>query len=799
MLAPRKPPNKPYSKTLKFSINTILLIATLITVITKFVPFSPVMPAAGLDPSWVFGMNQATANGLSIGREIIFTLGPYASTYTRSYHPSTDIMMISGSLYLALSYWACLVILLKGVQWRWILAFCIVFPGLMHSQDALFLSLPLLAGITTLKIVTHKESRLITSKWTPLYFSLIFSPLGLLPLVKGSFLILSVTIAILCSAFLIINRHRALATICLLSPMASIFFFWLAAGQSTPTLPDYFTNMIPIISGYTDAMAVEGNPQEIITYLMAAFSLLLAISFHRETDNISRVFLFCVYFVFLFLAFKAGFVRHDRHAIIAGASLLIASLLLAILLNGRVILLACTLASIAWLQINSKHVKLSAEEIINNTKSNYISAWNGIKNRIESETWPQREFDAATDYIRKKASIPILQGTTDIYSYNQSHLISSKNSWHPRPIFQSYSAYTSTLATINKQHLIGDRAPDNIIFRTEPIDGRLPSIEDGASWPVLLSNYRVTRLEHDFLYLRKDITTHKPQKPLKLASQKHNLGNIIDIPDSNQPLLAQILIKKTIWGHIASVLFKPSQLQITLELKNGSIRQYRFIASMTKAGFILSPLIENTAEFGLLYGERELLASKLVKSISIAPRDNKSSHWQQEYTIIFSQIKTDTPIEIEKLYAFDKLDNEASTFRITNAEKCIGSIGKINGTSPLHASFSKSNIITISGWLATAADQTTLADPVYVVFTDSKGQRSFLKTRATSRPDVARAFNNPKLNDSGYSSLADTSELKGKYTLGLAIKKSEHIEICPQVKIQAAFNDNSHIEHIPLK
>jgi hypothetical protein len=789
MLTPRKPLNIPYSKTLKRTINTALLLAILITVITKFVPFYPLMPAGGLDPSWVFGMNQATADGLSIGREIIFTLGPYASTYTRSYHPSTDTMMISGSLYLALSYWACLAILLKGVQWRWTLAFCIVLPGLMYSQDALFLSFPLLVGITTLKIVDIEEGRLITSKWAPLYLGLIFSPLGLLPLVKGSFLVLSAAVAILCSAFLIINRHRALATICLLSPMTSMCFFWLAAGQSTPALPDYFTNMIPIISGYTDAMAVEGNPQEIITYLMAAFSLLLAIFSHRKTDNASRAFLFCVYFVFLFLAFKAGFVRHDRHAITAGASILIASLLLAILLNGRVILFAFTLSSIAWFQIYSKHVKTSTEHIINDTKSNYISAWNGITNRIESKTWPQREFDAATDSIRKKKSIPILQGTTDIYSFNQSYLISSKNTWHPRPIFQSYSAYTSTLAEINKQHLIGDRAPDNIVFSVEPIDRRLPSIEDGASWPVLMSNYKITRFEHDFLFLQKDINAHSPQKPLKLASEKHNLGDSVDIPDSNQPLLAHIQIKKTTWGHVASLLFKPSQLQITLELKSGSKKTYRIIASMAKSGFILSPLIENTAEFGLLYGKSELLKSKIVKSISITPRDGKSSHWESEYTIIFSQIETGNPVEIANIYTLDKFDSEATRSRITKAQKCIGSIGRINGVSPLHASFPVSKFMNISGWLATSVDQTTLPDPVYVVFTDSQGKRRFLETRATSRPDVGAYFKNPKLNESGYSSMTDTSELQGKYTLGLAIKKAEQIEICAQLKIQIVIND----------
>ena len=72
----------------------------------------------------------------------------------------------------------------------------------------------------------------------------------------------------------------------------------------------------------------------------------------------------------------------------------------------------------------------------------------------------------------------------------------------------------------------------------------------------------------------------------------------------------QIEIKPTIVGRIADILFKPSQLKITLELNNGLKRQYRIIAGMAKSGFVISPLIENTAEFKMLYGKDGLLDGK---------------------------------------------------------------------------------------------------------------------------------------------------------------------------------------------
>src|SRR3979490_2751051 len=89
------------SQTIGQLLFSVLL---LITTICVFVPFSPSMPGEGLDPSWAFGMNQAVAQGLAFGRDIIFTFGPYASIYTTNFHPATDGLMVWSSLYLGLAF-----------------------------------------------------------------------------------------------------------------------------------------------------------------------------------------------------------------------------------------------------------------------------------------------------------------------------------------------------------------------------------------------------------------------------------------------------------------------------------------------------------------------------------------------------------------------------------------------------------------------------------------------------------------------------------------------------------------------
>ena len=68
---------------LRLITNIVGIAALFFTTLAVFVPFSPGMPAAGLDPSWRFGLNQAIGQGLAFGRDIIFTFGPHASIFAK--------------------------------------------------------------------------------------------------------------------------------------------------------------------------------------------------------------------------------------------------------------------------------------------------------------------------------------------------------------------------------------------------------------------------------------------------------------------------------------------------------------------------------------------------------------------------------------------------------------------------------------------------------------------------------------------------------------------------------------------
>lgn len=624
-----------------------LMLLVLVVVVAVFVPFVPTMPAPGLDPSWKWAANVAVAQGLVFGRDLIFTVGPYASILTRSYHPATDTMMMAGSLYLASVYWLCFVVLAQRAKRCWVMVFGTVFAVVMYApnpwdlyqRDALLLSLPLLIAIQTFKAVKKGGGGLLRGRWRTVAFGLTYSALGLPPLIKGSFIAPSLGTAILGAAYCFLSGQRWLAAICLLAPAVALAGFWLAAGQPIAGLPDYFANMVPISSAYMEAMALGGSVGDIAFYLIGGLAVLLAIALQPH----ARLLLVCSSLLYLFMAFKAGFVRHDGyHAMIASTALVVAALLFPLISSGsRAAVPVVVLAVLCWVTFDVKYARPAPDWIGVEIARFYANAWQGLRARLTEPAWLARSYAAAAARLESMAGFPPLAGTTDIYAHEQSLLLASGNQWAPRPVFQSYAAYTPELASINRAHLLGPKAPDNVIFRVQPIDRRFPALDDGPSWPVLLERYRPIRLENNFLILVKRETATPGAEPQLLAGGAAGFGEVVNLPDTDGWIYAEIALDKTPLGRLAEIVYRLNELEVSIELRDGSKRRFRLIPGMARAGFLLSPLVENTAEFAMLYGEPARLRAKSVKSLAIATRGGGHGLWRDRYRFRFSAIAQD--------------------------------------------------------------------------------------------------------------------------------------------------------------
>ena len=534
-------------------------------------------------------------------------------------------------------------------------------------------------------------------------------------------------------------------------------------------------------------MAFPGPGKEIFAYLLASVGILFVVGSSRDAPLSPRLFLFFSFLVFLFVAFKDGFVRHDGHATIAAGALLFAGLFLRFAVRNKRATAIFLLAVLACAYIDHGYAETSANAYYRRITDTYTGLILGLKLRESGARTLRDQFDRSLQALRNEAQIPKLKGTADIYPDDQAYLLASGNTWSPRPVLQSYSAYTPSLARLDASHLTGGHAPENVLFRVEPLDDRLPSLEDGLSWPLLLSDYSPVMMDGGLLYLVRK--SPGPTGPVveELSTATHSLGETIALPLSSDPLFVKLDIHQTPMGYLGSLLYKPRRLTITLELENGTQRTYRLISGMAKAGFVISPLVGSTEDFATLFGDSSYWREKRVKSMRISA-GRSSGWWKSRYAVTLSKLQLPSHTNIFELIPLDKIDEEyANLTERPAAGACEGRIDAVNGLSPVPATVTADRLLSVKGWLVVSAKNAVAPDAVLVTLTDEQGKTIYLKTRRTPRPDVKQYLNHPSMPNVGYETYADVSALRGQYFIGLARTYDGKLAACRQFRVPISF------------
>ena len=151
-----------------------------ITILIVFLPLHPLMPGIGGDYSWMFGMNTAVAQGLTFGKDVVFPLGPYASVYTKTYHPGTDHLMMFGGLVLAIFNIIILLNLTRHKTIVWHILFIAFFSAGMFSRDVLLFMYPLLLALYVFQIIPRDNKAPRLNFQTKVICAFLYIPFGLL-------------------------------------------------------------------------------------------------------------------------------------------------------------------------------------------------------------------------------------------------------------------------------------------------------------------------------------------------------------------------------------------------------------------------------------------------------------------------------------------------------------------------------------------------------------------------------------------------------------------------------------------
>ncbi len=570
-------------------------------IVLAVVPFTPAALGDGLDSSWEQALYVAFQRGYQFGSEIVFTFGPLGFTYTRLYWP--DLFAIT------LIYW---LVAAAGIVWMyrsmtarlpfspvvpWVSWAACVLTGALISPDALILGFFLL--LVWYGYAAEPTVRGICA---------LAAAAAFLGLSKFTFMIAgAVAIAALLPLFML-GGKPAHALAALIAFGVALVTGWIGADQSLRGLGTFISTGWELARGYDAGMGLAGPATETWTFVALAVVVLgvPAARIARTRDRVAMVPVMAS-LVIMAMVFMQSFTRHDAHAVLAFVFLGFEAVLLGFFASPRPghwnIAWAALLVALAFASsVYAMHRNLGwgVGFVLRNLAAIPGRALQSSTDLLAGAPQARKRFETGQAAIRQSHPLPPLKGTVDIYSYGQAEVFAHRLNWHPRPVFQSYAAYTPRLAALNAAHVSGADAPQHLLFAIEPIDGRWAALEDGASWVPILQRYTLAR-EGPLLLLDR---TDEGMQPVQSRPLRRLQGTGWQaVPDAKGNVTtASIHVRQPMVARMASFLAGPRIYFIEMRLANfETVRRYRFIPGAAEMPIVLSPLVASTADFAGLF------------------------------------------------------------------------------------------------------------------------------------------------------------------------------------------------------
>lgn len=748
------------------AIQRVVVLLALLATCLLFIPFKPVMPSSGLDPSWRFAINTAVEKGYVFGRDLIFTFGPLGSVSSAAFSPATDLMMMITSTLYAGAFAISIHLSAVGRRQWW----AIVLPFLVcifFMRDVYFLAMPfflLLAVLRTTQPI-GSANRLELTPAVVIGLAVATVAMGIGPIVKGSFsgVVLAVG-GLTCLVLFIANVRAALGFVAL--ALIGTAGSWVLSGQALGDLPQFFIAQGPIISGYTNAMSLGGDAKAVGYFLLGAaivfgiFSFALWRAFGRRA-----VFAIVAMAFVLFISFKAGFVRQDRHIFISMGVLLLFAYGTALYARPAMVAGAWAVVALVWYLVGSSAIDIDGRFFSDNISNSWKKTFQGLKTRLIEPEKLARDYERAVERIRAEDPLPVVAGTVDIYPTELSAIFANGLNWSGRPIPQSYSVYDPLLDAKNVAHLKSDRAPDTVFFTLASIDGRLPVMDDSGSVLELLAGYSVYGISQPYLMLNK----HSGARGAELDTSnridmRRAFGESIEL-DSRQPLWMQLNIRQTVLGKTVSTLFRLPQVQLEVTLDSGAVFRKRIIPKIAEVGFIVSPYLESNSDFVNLAAGID--AGPKVKSVRIYTEGK--GLWQDSIDVSITPIKIIPQRSARELVVDSavKPSIELEAFRAAGSAQCTidgangakyqpgVSIGELNG------------VVLLRGWIAPNREDDENRMQVWAIVERSGSPTRHYMAKKESRPDVAAALKRPSMVDAGFTLALDFRDEPGIKNIAL--------------------------------
>jgi hypothetical protein len=609
------------NQTRSLKLESIITTVSLFTLIwLSSLYFGSPVSSTELDPSWRQGLGYAFKQHWQAGIDYVFTFGPlgYLSDPFAPYDSDLFYLVVSWQIISGLCF-ALIFLLMASTLPRKIDKF-IYFSLVVIVLSAFAYDARYHLGMVAITL-------LLISRWSvlntqPLLRNLSIAAwllfLATISLTKFSYFILVIAAIFSVSAVVFWRTSRLAALIIPITFGAMFIGIWLMAGQSLTNLPAFFQTSLAITNGYSEAMAIGYNLTEI--KLAIGISLLIigmtTVFTWSKPIQLERGVISGLILLDLFLVWKAGFVRHDSHSIIFFSTTTVIPFLISID-TGRTAVAQRIFYTLRYLTVVlALGGLLFVGLAIDYTPRIFIGHWNQrlvdnykMLTRLTQYKQDQDNFVVASkqQHDLPKIRAQVGNATVDTFSYEQGVLLLNGLNWQPRPVFQSYLAYTPSLLAINGNFFAQSRAPAFVIFKLLEIDSRFPMASDSEVLKILFRDYQPVLVEKGYLLLQRAprgqgrvtngrvLWTHSVKLNEELAVNHQG--------ESKSSYLISIDLRQSWLGRLAKFLYRLPMVRLELETTEGEQLSYRIIPQMAQNSFLLNPLILDQNDVIKWYGQ----------------------------------------------------------------------------------------------------------------------------------------------------------------------------------------------------
>jgi hypothetical protein len=572
--------------------------------------------------------------GARAGVDYVFTYGPLGYFMSPVF---VDELFAVRTLWDVLFHFMAAIVFVRLLTRMPTLALKVVYVS------CVFLLLPHSEALYLVAIVGAGFELLTSERWPKWLLALVTAMWATLGLVKFTFFALGLATLCLASAGAPSpNAFRSASTLVGFF-VAWFLVAWLAARQSFSAFVPFVRYSLEISRGYSDGMLTPGALDHVIAAeeVLAFVACIAALALPAILSKRRSLLVLVLVAAGLFLSFKESFVRQDvHHETVFFAFAVMATLWLATLPHHRDVRALQVAFGFLAVMGSLRSWSFASGELLRPT--GWIPArveMAGINlTRIPAFTQYRAYLEMLDGQAREKLALPEIRRyvgrrTVDMVSVDQQTLLMNGMNYKPRPVFQSYAALTPTLTDLNGAFFRSRRAPEFVITKWMPIDGRYLPHDDPATFFELIWRYQPVLREQDYVLFEKRPKLEHEHRGKVILRRHFEFGTFLKLPwEENRDKLMTISLwfRYTARGKMRKFFFRGEPVDIELRVADHRIPR-RVLPTLAQREFLINPLVDWDYDLSMLYQHQQ---TQFVRAIRIKTTDAGKEMFEQEIVAV---------------------------------------------------------------------------------------------------------------------------------------------------------------------